>query len=60
MGSVVFIATIVGARALDSYKHVVLVGGHQDLLVFSFDAQERQIVCGVYVPDHTLCFLGQK
>lgn len=48
------------AWALDGDEHVVLIGGDENLLIFSFDSEEGEVVGGVEVPNHAAGLLGEQ
>ncbi len=46
----------VNVRVLDHNQYVLLVRSNQNLILLGSHSQERQIICGIDIPNHTASF----
>lgn len=61
-GQSVFLIALVllHAGTLNGDEHVILIGGHQNFLVFSLDSEEGEVVCWIQVSNHAARLLGEQ
>lgn len=45
---------------MDGDQHVILIGRHQDFLIFGLDSEEGEVVGGVQVSNHAAGLLGEE